>query len=328
MKRDEVWGTRPAASLLKLSELSVVKPEGLHPLRIHHRWHIRSTSALLILHLVGARRRRQETQTATLTKATRRGCNPTGADAYPGPPTSAQVRLIPSSPSLFPDFDPDAISLSQAPIPLDLLACPYRRTRILIPFPRRSRFSFLRCRRFPVEAENLADILQRNAEVDGFAALLESDAQRSFPTAFAEDADGEKAAAVEDLLDRGGGDVGAGGEEVGRQRIFEKNADGEVGRRRRRIGGMGGGWIWLDGRGKGRLGWQAGFEDAKPAERELVRRGQRPGRGRVPFRRGQRRNGVDVDGGSDEEDALNGVGGQGGRVEEGGHEGGVVDGTG
>ena len=145
-------------------------------------------------------------------------------------------------------------------------------------------------------------LLQRDAEIERQAAVFEPDAQGCFLRA-GDDAQGEEARGVEDGVARGGGGVGSGGEEVSGGGVFEEDGGCEGG------GGRGGGG---GGRG-GRGGWEGRFEDAQAGGEDLARgcRG-RPVGGEVAFGAGEGRDRVDVDGGGDEEDALDGVGGEGG----------------
>lgn len=134
-------------------------------------------------------------------------------------------------------------------------------------------------------------LLQRHGQIECVGALLEANAQHCFPSLWVFHCNGEEATAVDDGLDGASVVVRRGGKELAGGRVFEDEVDLDAGR------GVG----VLKGR----------FDDAQPRSEDVTGGVFGPGGGSVAAHGRQRRDVVDVDGVGDEEDALDGVAGEG-----------------
>lgn len=136
-------------------------------------------------------------------------------------------------------------------------------------------------------------LLQRHRQIESVGSFLKANPQHGLTSLGILDGDGEEAAAVDDGLDGAAVVVGRGGEERAGGRIFEDEVD-------------------LDARSSVGAGILVGRLDDAEARGEDVAGGVfGPGGGGVAAHGGQGRDVVDVDGVCDEEDALDGVVGEG-----------------
>lgn len=138
--------------------------------------------------------------------------------------------------------------------------------------------------------------LQRHGEVESVGPLLEANPQHGLTSLGVLNGDGEEAAAVDDGLDGGAVVVGRGGEEGAGGRVLEDEVDLEAG----------GSVVGILA-----LALVRSLEDAEARGEDVAGGVFGPGGGGVAAHGGQGRDVVDVDGVCDEEDALDGVVGEG-----------------
>lgn len=134
-------------------------------------------------------------------------------------------------------------------------------------------------------------LLQRHRQIESVGPFLKANPQHGLTSLGIFNSDGEEAAAVDDGLDGAAVVVGRGGEERAGGRIFEDEVDLDA-------GGSVGAFV-------------RGLDDAEARGEDVAGGVFGPGGGGVAAHGGQGRDVVDVDGVCDEEDALDGVVGEG-----------------
>lgn len=134
-------------------------------------------------------------------------------------------------------------------------------------------------------------LLQRHGQVECVGALFKANAQHCLSPLRIFDCNSKESTAVDDRLDGASVVIRRGGKELAGGRVFEDEVDLDAGR------GVG----VLKGR----------FDNAEARSEDVAGRVLGPGSGSMAAHGRQRRNVVDVDGVGDEEDALDGIAGEG-----------------